>query len=48
MTACFRRVDERLEETKKATEELAQKFIRRAEVLAGLILAAILGTGIFG
>ena len=48
MTVCFRRVDERLEEAKKATEELAQKFIRRAEVLAGLILAAILGTGIFG
>ena len=48
IAACFRRIDEKAAEAKEATAELAQQFIRRVEVLALLILAAILGTGIFG
>ena len=48
IAAISRRVDEKLEEARKATEELAQQFIRRVEFIALLILAAILGTGIFG
>lgn len=48
IAACFRRTDEKVAEVKDATAELAQQFIRRVEVLALLILAAILGTGIFG
>ena len=48
IAACFQRIDEKAAEAKEATAELAQQFTRRVEVLALLILAAILGTGIFG
>lgn len=40
-----RRADEKLQ---KVSDQLTKKFIFRLEMAAGLILAAILGTGIFG
>ena len=55
IAAVSRRVDEKwekftekLEELRQESEQLAQQFIRRVELIALLILAAILGTGIFG
>lgn len=48
MAESFRRVSEKLEEVRQAADQLTQKFILRVEMAALLILAAILGTGIFG
>ena len=45
LAASTRRADEKLQ---KVTDQLTRKFILRLEMIAGLILAAILGTGIFG
>ena len=45
LAASARRADEKLQ---KVTDQLTRKFILRLEMIAGLILAAILGTGIFG
>ena len=45
IAATARRVDEKLQER---TDQLTRKFILRLEMAAGLILVAILGTGIFG
>ena len=45
MAATARRADEKLQEV---LDQLTKKFIHRLEMAAGLILAAILGTGIFG
>ena len=45
IAAVAQRADERLQEV---SDQLTKRFILRLEVAAGLILAAILGTGIFG
>ena len=45
LAANARLADEKLQ---KVADQLTRKFILRLEMIAGLILAAILGTGIFG
>ena len=45
IAATAQRADEKLQEV---SDQLTKRFILRLEVAAGLILAAILGTGIFG
>ena len=48
IAAVLRKVDANREEARKALEQYAQQLTRRLEMAVLLILAAILGTGIFG
>lgn len=48
MAASARRVDEKFAVMKESIDQIDQKFIRRLELAVAVLLAAVLGTGIFG